>query len=153
VRRITSLPQAVRFLGLTAITVWTTLMLLAGSPDKSAELLTIALVRAKMCEQLGRVLAPEATASCFLVGLCSVLEALLDRPLVEILPGLPLAQELRLALLGYTGVYGTILHGVLAYEEGRWDEVGALLGLDLGVVLEAYLAALAWATRIQATWA
>jgi c-di-GMP-related signal transduction protein len=81
-----------------------------------------------------------------------VLEALLDRPLVEILPGLPLAQDLRLALLGYTGVYGTILHGVLAYEAGRWDEVGGL-GLDLDVVLDAYLAALTWATRIQETFA
>jgi c-di-GMP phosphodiesterase len=152
VRRITSLPQAVRFLGLTAITVWTTLMLLAGSPDKPAELLTIALVRAKMCEQLGQALAPAATASCFLVGLCSVLEALLDRPLAEVVAGLPLTEDLQLALLGHTGVCGTILHGVLAYEQGGWEALRAL-GLDLDVVLDAYLAALAWATRIQATCA
>jgi EAL and modified HD-GYP domain-containing signal transduction protein len=152
VRRIASLPQAVRLLGLTAITVWTTLMLLAGSPDKPAELLTMALVRAKMCEQLGQVLAPAATASCFLVGLCSVLEALLDRPLAEVVAGLPLTTDLQLALLGHTGVCGTILHGVLAYEQGGWEEVHAL-GLDLDVVLDAYLAALAWATRIQASFA
>jgi c-di-GMP phosphodiesterase len=152
VRRITSLPQAVRFLGLTAITVWTTLMLLAGSPDKPAELLTIALVRAKMCEQLGHVLAPAATASCFLVGLCSVLDALLDCPLAEVVAGLPLTADLQLALLGHTGICGTILHGVLAYEQGGWDAVGAL-GLELDEVLEAYVAALAWATRIQATFA
>src|SRR3954447_25754209 len=103
-----------------------------------------------MCEQLGHVLAPGATASCSLVGLCSVLEALLDQPLVEILPELPLSKDLRLTLLGYTGVYGTILHGILAYEQGRWDEVRGL-GLDLDVVLDAYLAALACATWIQAT--
>lgn len=53
-------------------------MLLAGHPHKPSELLTIALVRAKMCEQLGHVLAPAAAASCFLVGLCSVLDALLE---------------------------------------------------------------------------
>jgi c-di-GMP phosphodiesterase len=148
VHRITSLPQAVRLLGLTAITVWTSLMLLAGSPDKPAELLTIALVRAKMCERLAAVRAPGATASCFLVGLCSVLDALLDRPLADVLAGLPLTADLQLALLGHTGVCGTLLHGVLAYEQGRWDEVRAL-GLALDVVLDAYLAALAWATWIQ----
>jgi len=86
------------------------------------------------------------------VGLCSVLDALLDRPLAEVVAGLPLTADLQHALLGHTGVCGTILHGVLAYEQGRWDAVGAL-GLDLDVVLEAYVAALTWATRIQATFA
>jgi EAL and modified HD-GYP domain-containing signal transduction protein len=152
VRPIASLPQAVRCLGLTAITSWTSLMLLAGSPHKPSDLLTIALVRAKMCEQLGCVLVPAATAACFLVGLCSVLDALLDRPLADILPGLPLTEDLRQALLAQTGVYGTIVHGVLAYEPGHWEEVRAL-GLAPDVVRGAYLAALAWATRIQETFA
>src|SRR5262249_8029556 len=117
-----------------------------------SELLTIALVRAKMCEQLGQVLAPAATASCFLVGLCSVLDALLDCPLAEVLQGLPLTEELRQALLAHMGICGTIVHGVLAYEHGHWEEVLGL-GLEADVVRDAYLAALAWATRIRETLA
>ena len=152
VRPIASLPQAVRLLGLTAITAWTSLMLLAGNQHKPSELLTIALVRAKMCEQLGHVLAPAATASCFLVGLCSVLDALLDCPLADVLQGLPLTAELRQALLAHTGICGTIVHGVLAYEHGHWEEVLAL-GLEADVVRDAYLSALAWATRIRETLA
>jgi hypothetical protein len=114
VRPIASLSQAVRFLGFTATTVWTSLMLLAENQTKPSDLLTIALVRAKMCEQLGHVLVPAATAACFLVGLCSVLDVLRDHPLADILQGL---------LLAHTGVCGTIMHSVLAYEHGHWEEV------------------------------
>jgi len=57
-RPITSLPQAVRLLGVTALTRWTTLMLLTEVRDKPSELITLALVRAAMCERLTQTLAP-----------------------------------------------------------------------------------------------
>jgi len=73
VRPITSIPQAVRLLGVTAITRWTTLMLLTEIRDKPSELMTLAMVRAMMCEQWAQTLAPHHTDSCFLIGLFSVL--------------------------------------------------------------------------------
>src|SRR6266446_2878941 len=72
VRPITSIVQAVRLLGVTAITRWTTLMLLTEVRDKPSELMTLAMVRATMCERLAQMLAPPHTDSCFLVGLFSV---------------------------------------------------------------------------------
>src|SRR5262245_46732768 len=76
-----------------------------------------------MCEQLGHVLVPAATAACFLVGLRSVLDVLRDHPLADILQGLLLTEQPRMALLAHTGVCGTIMHSVLAYEHGHWEEV------------------------------
>jgi len=63
-----------------------------------------------------------------------------------------LTEELRQALLAHTGSRGTIVHGVLAYEHGRWEDVLAL-ALDADVVRDAYLSALAWAIRIRETLA
>jgi EAL and modified HD-GYP domain-containing signal transduction protein len=149
VRPITSIRQAVRLLGVTAITRWTTLMLLTEVRDKPSELTTLAMVRATMCERLAQTLAPQHTASCFLVGLFSVLDALMDRPMPEVLRALPLAEEVQRALLEQTGSLGAILHSVLAYERGNWEEA-THLGLDQNSLVDAYLHALTWAVETRA---
>lgn len=154
VRPITSIPQAVRLLGVTALTRWTTLMLLTEVRDKPSELMSLAMVRATMCERLAQTLAPYHAASCFLVGLFSVLDALMDRPMPEVLRALPLAEEVQTALLDHAGSLGAILHGVLAYERGNWQEA-TQLGLDQNSLVDAYLYAIAWAveTRAALGWA
>jgi len=149
-RPVHSLQQAVRLLGLTAITRWTSMLLLTDIHDKPSELMTIAMVRAKMCEWLAHVLGPEHTASAFLVGLLSVLDALLDRPMPELLQRLPLAAALHWALVEHAGDLGAILHSVLAYEQGKWEEAIAL-GLDQDLIVDAYLRAIAWAVATRET--
>ena len=148
-RPITSIRQAVRLLGVTAITRWTTLMLLTEVRDKPSELMTLAMVRATMCERLAQMLAPHHTDSCFLVGLFSVLDALMDRPMPEVLRALPLAEEIQTALLDQDGSLGAILHSVLAYERGNWAEA-TFLGLDQNSLMDAYLHAIAWAVETRA---
>jgi EAL and modified HD-GYP domain-containing signal transduction protein len=149
VRPITSIRQAVRLLGVTAITRWTILMLLTEVRDKPSELMTLAMVRATMCERFAQTLALHDTASCFLVGLFSVLDALVDRPMPEVLRALPLAEEVQRALLDQTGSLGAILHSVLAYERGNWEEA-THLGLDQNSLVDAYLHAIAWAVETRA---
>jgi len=147
-RPITSIRQAVQLLGVTAITIWTSLMILTEVRDKPPELMTLAMVRAKMCERLARTLVQDGTASCFLVGLLSVLDALLDRPMHDILQALPLAEDIHHALLDHAGSLGIILHSVLAYEQGNWAEA-AELGLDNSIMLGAYLDATAWVAETR----
>jgi EAL and modified HD-GYP domain-containing signal transduction protein len=129
-------------------------MLLTEVRDKPSELMTLAMVRAAMGERLAQTLAPSHTASCFLVGLFSVLDALMDRPMPEILRALPLAEESQRALLEHAGSLGAILHSVLAYEHGNWEEA-THLGLDQNTLVDAYLHALAWAVETTAAlgWA
>jgi EAL and modified HD-GYP domain-containing signal transduction protein len=124
-------------------------MLLTEIRDKPSELMTLAMVRATMCERLAQTLAPHDTASCFLVGLFSVLDALMDRPMPEVLRALPLSEEVQRALLEQTGSLGAILHSVVAYERGNWEEARHL-GLDQNSIVDAYLHAIAWAVETRA---
>ncbi len=103
-----------------------------------------------MCEQLGAVLAPHEEEAAFLVGLFSVLDALLDRPMATVLQALPLAESINRALLYHEGLLGTTLGCVLAYERGDW-EAAVEPGLPRETLVKAYLDALTWATDTQAT--
>ena len=82
----------------------------------------------------------------FLVGLLSILDAVMDRPMQDILPALPLANEINRALLHHEGRCGAALHAVLAYEQGDCKPVKEL-GVDSSVITEAYLQAIAWAAE------
>ena len=106
------------------------------------------LVRAHMCERLGRVLAPQQTETYFLVGLFSVIDALADLPMAEVLDSLPLSAAVNNALLSQSGVLGTALQCVVAYEQGNWEEVGSL-GIDRGTIQDAYLHAIGRAAEMN----
>jgi EAL and modified HD-GYP domain-containing signal transduction protein len=141
--KITSIRQALLLLGIRQITTWVSLMALAGIDDKPHELTITAMVRAKMCELLAEATEHDGKDTFFLVGLLSVLDALMDSPLETILNALPLADDVTQALLHHQGTLGLALGSVLAYERGYWDAVNDL-GLDRGTITDAYLHAIAW---------
>jgi EAL and modified HD-GYP domain-containing signal transduction protein len=123
-RTLTSIADAIIVLGQSTMCRWASLILLAQlGGNKPKELLTLALTRARLCEQLSELDSSMAT-SAFTVGLLSVLDALLDRPMPVILRDLDLAPELAAALLGDRAApLGTLLGLVLDYEQGRWSDL------------------------------
>ena len=142
--KIDSIRQALLLLGLKTLTTWVSLILLSGIDDKPQELTVTAMVRAKMCELLAREMAYERPQTFFFVGLLSILDALMDTPMFEVLVSLPLDDDVVQALLHYEGILGLTLRSVLAYERGNWDEVYHL-GVDGTVITDAYLQAVVWA--------
>ena len=102
-----------------------------------------------MCEGLAEAKGQDESGSFFLVGLFSVLDAFMDRPMPEVLQALPLAEPITQALLRHDGILGSVLRCVLAYERGNWDEVNRL-GLDRGEATNAYLKAITWASETSA---
>jgi EAL and modified HD-GYP domain-containing signal transduction protein len=150
-RKVESIQQAVQLVGLTAITNIVSLFLLANIDDKPHELLITAMVRAKMCEQLAKLMQQSNSATFFTVGLLSVLDAFMDRPMLDILPTLPLADEIVEALLAHVGMLGAILSGVLAYERGDWEAVQNL-GCPSDLLVKTYLEALMWANEMHNTF-
>ena len=88
------------------------------------------------------------SATFFTVGLLSVLDAFMDRPMPDILPALPLADDIVGALLAHEGMLGATLRCVLAYERGDWEAVHSL-GCRRDLLVKTYLEALMWATEIQ----
>ena len=149
-RKVESIQQALQLVGLTAMTNIVSLFLLANIDDKPHELLITAMVRAKMCEQLAQFMQRSSSATFFTVGLLSVLDAFMDRPMSDILPALPLVDEVVEALLAHEGMLGATLHCVLAYERGDWEAVQHL-GCPRDLLVQTYLDALMWATAMHNT--
>jgi EAL and modified HD-GYP domain-containing signal transduction protein len=150
-RSVESMRQAVVLLGLDAVRRWATLILLAELSDKPPALMATALVRGRMCESLARSGGEGQPDSFFTVGLLSVLDALADAPMDELLVSLPLAEPIKEALRDQAGPPGRALAAALAYEHGRWDDVRAL-GLPAGAARAAYVDAVTWADAAGAVF-
>jgi len=145
---IKSIRHALTMLGIIQIRNWASLLFLSKIDDKPPELLIIAMLRAKMCEILARSMKHGDEDTAFTIGLFSVLDALLDLPLDEVLESLSLLEEVERALLYHDGRMGTVLHCVIAYERGNWDEA-CLHGVDTETIRDAYLEAIDWANSIK----
>jgi EAL and modified HD-GYP domain-containing signal transduction protein len=148
-RKVESLRQAIVLLGLTSVRRWATLIALVEMSDKPHALMVTALVRARMAEELGWILGRHRPEPFFTAGLLSVLDVLTDTPMAELMEGMPLADDIRDALLTGAGAIGDVLAAVVAYEHGDWPKV-ADLGLPTEAVRTAYLDAVSWADEISA---
>lgn len=152
-REVESVRHAILLLGTRAIRNWATLLVLRSSAaSKPPELMTIALTRARMCEALSRELAYDFPEQAFTVGLLSVLDAVMDAPMEELLDAVPLSSPIKLALVDREGPYGELLEQVLDYERGRWERFDST-SLKPSVVTETYLGAIQWASEQQQAFA
>jgi EAL and modified HD-GYP domain-containing signal transduction protein len=138
---VASVRQALQLVGLKTITVWTGLFLLTGLSDKPNDVLEAALLRANMCHLLAAPMAPDLASTFFLVGLFSVLDVLLDRPMEEVVRSLSLAPQVQQALVAREGTLGETLQIVIDYEQGRWTRLDRP-DFDRPTIVKAYLDAL-----------
>ncbi len=137
---IASIGQAIALLGIEQLKGWVTLTAFASVDNKPSELTVNALVRARFCELAGSHITTEHRGQLFTLGLFSIIDALLDTPIAEILDTVPFPEEMRAALVEHAGPMGTVLRCVTALEAGASDEAESLLpGCS-----ELYLDALAW---------
>ena len=146
-KKVESVHHAIVYLGMQQIKQLVSLLALANIPDKPHELIGTSLVRAKMCELIAG-LRKKSKETGFTVGLFSVLDALMDAPMETLLNSLPLADEIKDAILRHEGEAGLALRCVLAYDEGRWQEV-VLPGVESGQITSCYLAAVKWADEVM----
>lgn len=147
-RAVESIHQALSGLDAKFIAAWGSLLMLADIDDKPHELMVTAMVRGKMCELLAEAMGVPGRERFFTVGLFSVLDAMLDSSMADILPSLPLARDVAQALLQHTGVLGQTLQCVLAYERRDWDHLDTL-GLKRRTIRDAYLNALTWTSNVS----
>jgi EAL and modified HD-GYP domain-containing signal transduction protein len=120
---IRSIRHALSLLGSKEARKWLSLIALSSmGRDKSEELVLSSLFRANMCEAVAVILAKEEDKSdLFLIGLFSMIDAFLDRPMREIMAELPLSDAIKQALLGLPGPLTDIFGVVVAYERGDWE--------------------------------
>ena len=126
-REIDSIKDAVVLLGQDNVKKWLSLILMSRmADDKPGELIVVALIRAKMCELLAEEMYPEIQPQMFIVGLFSVLDALMDKPMIDLMDTVILSAAIKFALLDHEGKHGEILDIVLAYEQFKFDELDQL---------------------------
>lgn len=159
VRHVESIKHALRMVGRTALHRWLAIIL-AGSfvshGGASTELGLGALARARMCEIIARRstkrLAPDPL---FMVGILSMMDALMCVPMERVLSLVEVSADVHSALIGRTGPLANALLLVEAYDAGSWDAVkhlALLVGVDATSVPGFYFDALAWArTQLSLT--
>lgn len=146
-REVNSTKQAVMMLGFNKIKTWASLLCLAGMDDKPNELRGVAMIRGRMCELLAKYYRGQPDAF-FAVGLFSTLDAVLDRPLADIIENLPVSAELKTALTEQKGPAGFALHDVLSYERGQWPLLQHS-SIPKEVLVRTYLDSINWARELN----
>jgi EAL and modified HD-GYP domain-containing signal transduction protein len=153
---VTSIREALLLLGRDTVRRWASLWGLAGLNERAhTELVLIATVRARFCEIIAESLRDEEIGTqAFLAGLCSLLDAILERPMPDVLAGLPVTAELKGALLGTdaSSALRRLLDCAAAYERGHWQralDAAASLGIDHARLPRAYEEALHWSRELD----
>ncbi len=118
--------------------------------DKPDELVRLVLVRAKLCEMLGKSagVSENECMNLYMIGLFSLLDAMLDCPMSEILDKLPINVVVKESLLGKKNTYSNFLSLSQAFEKNQQDECLLLqqkLSLTDDQVKACYLEAVKYA--------
>ncbi|HCC54830.1 MAG TPA: diguanylate phosphodiesterase [Desulfobulbaceae bacterium] len=139
-QKLESIEMAVAMMGQLTLRKWLSLMMLSYlADDKPSELLSLAAFRGSFCEMIaGQLLGLRKEAGMYhTVGMFSLLPAMLDRAMADILPELALPEVIQEALLSVVATpISRTLSLVIAYERGDWDTT-IELGENLAVNLES----------------
>ena len=142
---IESIKDAIVLLGLDSIKIWVTLILMSRLADnKPRELVVTALVRAKMSERIASQTQPELERQSFICGLFSVLDALMDKPMIDLLDTVILSTPIKMALLDNEGELGQLLKNVICYEQAKFDQLHNE-NINTDHYYDSYLYAIKWA--------
>lgn len=154
---ITSISQAVIYLGEDAIRQFVRVLALSElGVDKPSELTKLGLTRAHfmllMLEPGGKEMAEQG----YLVGLMSVLDAILNMELDAIAKEFCLGDDLSSALLCFNGMLGSTLKLARAVEEDNWLLAAKLLetirpASQIDIVYNAMLAAREYGDEVLAS--
>jgi c-di-GMP-related signal transduction protein len=152
-REIVSTAHALALLGDRELRKWATVAAVLGiAGDKPNELVVTSLARGRCCELLAANRdARTDEESMFLLGILSLMEAMLGRPITEIVAEIALPDTVRAALVGTPNRPRAVLDLVKGFEAGNWTEVSELaapLRQDESRLSAAYLEAVEWAQKV-----
>ena len=142
---ITSIRHAAAMLGQKELKKWintaVTSQLCADRPNEI-------MLRAKFAENLATVFEMGGQAGeLFLMGLFSVLDLIINKPMEEALKMVKVSKEIEEALIEDKGHFAPVLEFVKQYESANWQEIDRTMLLnhmDSKQVYDAYITALRW---------
>jgi len=137
--KVESIQRAVVLMGIERIRAWATLFAMAGLGNRPTEILNLGLLRANLCEHLCRLSKTGVPETAYTVGLLSVLDAMMSRPMDDLLKELPLPDEVKRAIVLREGPYGKLLDHCYRIERNDWPEDTGP-GITPSDLVEAYAA-------------
>ena len=115
--------------------------------DRPPEILRMALMRARFCGLAAALCALDADEQ-YLLGILSLLPAMLGLPMDALTPSLPLRYQLREALEGKANSERSLLTWIEFHERGDWgscDVIAQAGGVHSEQLVRYYANAVAWA--------
>ncbi|NDV25646.1 EAL and HDOD domain-containing protein [Desulfovibrio sp. JC010] len=153
--KINSIQQAIALIGYRKLAGWLRMILLSdiSSGPAGDELAFLSIKRAKFLELVARELktCPLSSESMFMLGLFSLLDVFLNRPMEELMAELPVEKELIQALTNKNSNAAIFLDIVKSLEKADWDGLTDSImnnGLSPLSVARNHLAAMQWANEI-----
>ena len=148
-----SVRHALSLLGEQEFRRWASIFAVVSmSRGKPPELVHTALTRAYFCEEFSVTAGlDQKKASLFLMGLLSISDALLAQPIGEVLHSIPIAQEVKVALLGGENRFRDVYELLLALERAEWPQFSTYverLGGGEEKIADSYRAAIQKASTI-----
>ncbi|CCU79934.1 hypothetical protein HSACCH_01719 [Halanaerobium saccharolyticum subsp. saccharolyticum DSM 6643] len=125
---VSSIKQASTLLGVKGLKKWSLIYLVKGLRDDKPDILFVnTLTRAKFAELLAEDFdIAEKSGDLFTMGIFSMMNAFLNKPLADILEEISLTKEIKEALLIREGVMGEILNLIIAFERVKWNQVALI---------------------------
>jgi len=147
-QEVRSIETAIMILGEDAFRRTISLAILSEmNAEQPVEILHMGLLRARFCELAARIFQQDPSEQ-YLLGLFSLLPAMLRIPMEEIVPCLPLRGQICEALTGAMNPERSLLSWIEAHERGDWeacDRIASAQGLHSNQLMVWYEEALIWA--------
>ena len=143
--RTSSIKQALVILGLSQLKQWVYLLSFEQNETSrnSEEVLKKSFLRANFCSELYPHIEgmPITQADAYLLGMFSTLDVLVDAPIEEVMAEIPVADEVRAAIVSQEGICGTLYQLVLSYEKADWKSIVVYaneLGMETDILAQIY---------------
>ncbi|MGA8298657.1 MAG: EAL domain-containing protein [Terriglobales bacterium] len=147
---VKSVRHAMAILGERELRRWIRLVVTVGAAEQGcSELVLMGMTRARFCELLSAKV--KSNTDLFLMGLLSVMDAILEIDMATLLEKLPVDHDIKTALLGQAGGLRPLYQLMLAQESGEWEQAAALtkqLRLRDETVGNAWWEAMTWAQEV-----
>lgn len=150
---ITSIRHAAAMLGQKELKKWITTAVVGElCADKPNEVTRLSLLRARFAENLAGAFGLAVQASeLFLMGLFSVLDVILDKPMEEALSMVHVSKQIRDVLVDRKGPLLRVYEFILQYESANWQEISRqmiLEKIDMPTLYDAYIQTLVWYRKL-----
>lgn len=147
--KIDTIKDAMTFLGIDELKKYISLIATAGLTDnKPNELLRNSVFRARMCELIGSRASGFRHDELFTIGLFSLIEAMLDKKMDDIMKEISFSTKITNALTGQNKTINNVLSLISYIEAGDWDKIKSIDNNNLAKLRDYYLDAIKMADCI-----